>query len=102
MKADEILTIAAQLVAGNRQATHGPKERNFSNIARAWNTYLKIVFPEIDITLTALDVGLMMALMKIVRAGQPWGRTNPDNYIDLAGYAGCAGEIALAEKDEEK
>jgi len=101
MNADEILQIAAQLVAGNRQATHGPKERNFANIALLWNAYLELIAPG-AVTLTALDIGLMLALMKLVRAGQPWGRTNPDNYIDLAGYAGCAGEIALAERDEKK
>jgi len=97
MNAYEILQTAAQLVSGNRQATHGPKERNFANIALLWNAYLEIIAPEVQIILTPIDVGLMMALMKIVRAGQPWGRLNLDNYVDLAGYAGCAGEIASQE-----
>jgi hypothetical protein len=35
----------------------------------------------------------MMALLKIGRIAS--GQAKADNYIDLAGYAACAGEIAL-------
>jgi hypothetical protein len=34
----------------------------------------------------------MMALLKIGRIAS--GQAQADNYIDLAGYAACAGEIA--------
>ena len=37
----------------------------------------------------------MLALLKTGRIAS--GQTKADNYIDLAGYAACAGEIALKE-----
>lgn len=41
---------------------------------------------------------MMMALLKIARIRN--GRYSADSYVDLAGYAACAGEIAdLAEKN---
>jgi hypothetical protein len=38
---------------------------------------------------------MMLALLKIGRIAT--GHTKADNYIDLAGYAACAGEIAMKE-----
>ena len=38
------------------------------------------------------DVAILMALLKIARVRS--GRYKADNYIDLAGYAACAAEIA--------
>ena len=43
---------------------------------------------------------MMMALLKIVRAkADPTGL---DSYIDLAGYAACAGEIAETSNSTAK
>ena len=42
--------------------------------------------------ITAVDVALMMILLKISRNNQ--GRKiNMDNFVDMAGYAAIAGEI---------
>ena len=87
-----ILNHAAQIVSGDRAAQHGPKERNHQNIADHWNAYLGA---RLDRPLTALDVALMMVELKIARTKAGAGIANRDNYVDMAGYAGCAGEIAL-------
>lgn len=98
-RAHEILTRAAALVGGDRQTSHGDKEENFANIAELWNAYLscRIRNENEPKRLTALDVGHMMVLMKIARTQA--GAFNIDDYIDAAGYAGCAAEIAAARTD---
>lgn len=91
---------AAVLVGGNRAAQHGPKERNHQFIADHWNAYLK---GRLDEPLDAEDVALMMAELKIARAkgSKRMGlRPNRDNYVDLAGYAGVAGEIAMNGEEQ--
>ena len=42
---------------------------------------------------------MMMAMVKIARIKS--GRYHEDNFIDLAGYAACAGEIASNGADEK-
>lgn len=91
MRAKDICATAANLVGGDREKTHGSKVENFTNIAALWTGYL-------DVTVTALDVANMMALLKIARTKA--GAHNMDDYIDAAGYAGCAGEIAQHFEDE--
>jgi hypothetical protein len=90
--AGEIVGKAALLVEGDRGAQHGPKERNHQNIADHWNAYLgwRLRSP-----LSALDVALMMVELKVARTKAGAGLTNVDNYVDMAGYAGVAGEIAM-------
>lgn len=91
MKAHEILTKAASYVSGDRENTHGPKERNHQNIADMWNAYLAIR-KDPDGILTPTDVLHMMVLLKVART--QLGALNMDDYVDMAGYAGCAGEVA--------
>ena len=83
---------AALIVEGDRAAQHGPKERNHQNIADHWNAYLG---KRLKTPLRPLDVALMMVELKIARTKAGAGQTNQDNYVDMAGYAACAGEIAL-------
>jgi len=81
----DILNTATNYVTRDRAADHGDLEDNFQMIASLWTVYLKH-------PVTAVDVGNMMALLKIARA-----KSNPahaDNYVDCAGYMACAGEIA--------
>ena len=91
--AKSILEKATELVSGDRQNTHGDKVTNHQNIARMWNAHLHNanILPE-DKHLTPQDVALMMAGLKLARAAH--GALNMDDYVDLAGYAACAGEIA--------
>ncbi len=94
--AQGICLSAANLVAGSRAKAHGDALINHKHIASLWNAYLnERITPGRKIT--ARDAALMMALLKIARTKS--GGLNLDDYIDLAGYAGCAGEIALLSDD---
>ena len=82
-----ILDAAEKCVCHDRQDTHGKPEDSFGAIADLWTAYLG-TGQEID----PVDVANMMVLLKIGRA-----KENPkhaDNWVDMAGYAACAGEIA--------
>jgi len=93
-KASDLANEAARLVSEDRNATHGDAEQNCQNIADLWNAYLDS--HAVDFApLTAQDVLLMMALLKIARTKT--GALNLDDYIDAAGYVALAGE--LAQKD---
>ena len=87
MTRKEILSAAEECVCTSRQEEYGSIENNFSLIARLWREYL-----DTDNPITAHDVAMMMALLKIARIAT--GKPKTDNYVDLAGYAVCAGEIA--------
>ena len=80
-----ILSTARSYITRDRQADHGDAEDNFSRIAGYWSLHT-------GVTLTATDVAVMMALLKVARIKQ-----NPqhvDNWVDGAGYFACGGEIA--------
>ncbi len=83
MKRAEILEQARVCVCGEREADYGSPEDNFKTIADLWSAYT-------GRTYTALDVAMMMALLKVARIKA--GGTN-DSFVDLAGYAACGGEI---------
>lgn len=91
-KRAEILHEAEKNVCGQREQDYGKPEDNFAIIAAFWSTYLG--YP-----VDSKDVALMMALLKIARSVT--GKGSPDNYVDLAGYAACAGEIATKEDGDE-
>ena len=85
MKAAETLKTALELITGNRAKQNGAMKENHRNIARLWGGYL-------DHPVSEKDVACMMVLLKVARTKQ--GTNNPDDYIDMAGYAGIAGELA--------
>lgn len=89
--ATEICSKAAELTGGDRAKSHGDKVENHLKIARMWNAYLWNVDPTFS-GLSALDVANMMEALKIAR--RQAGSHNVDDYVDGAGYAGVAGEIA--------
>ena len=70
MTRDEVLINAKTCVSGDRESDYGTPERNFKTIA----------------------------LLKIARIAS--GHAKMDNWIDLAGYAACGGELESAEPDE--
>ena len=92
MKASELAAKAAELVGGDRASQHGDKVQNHQCIADVWNGYLKArrTAGKPD-ELTAEDVANLMECLKIAR--RQTGGFNPDDYVDGAGYAACAGEI---------
>lgn len=89
MKAVDLINKAADLVGGDRAATHGDKHRNFTIIAGYWNAHIAA---KNGAALNAADVGWMMALLKIARTHT--GAVNDDDSIDGIGYIACAGEIS--------
>tara|TARA_R110000772_G_scaffold35686_1_gene85925 strand:- start:612 stop:878 length:267 start_codon:yes stop_codon:yes gene_type:complete len=85
MKREAILEAAAQAVTTDRQATHGNVENNFEDVAAIWSYRL-------GVKITPAQATIMMIDLKLVRA---WGnQTHADNWIDMAGYAACGGELA--------
>lgn len=94
MKRKEILDAAMRCVCGDREQDYGTPERNFELIGELWTTYLKAkcVNPGVDVSISGEDIATMMCLLKIARIAT--GRGKADSFIDLAGYAACAGELA--------
>ena len=90
MTRQEILDLAKKCVCGEREADYGKPEDNFRTIAGLWSVYLDSAHPKIKHVVSAKDVAVMMALLKIARIAT--GKS-PDSFVDLAGYAACAGEI---------
>lgn len=91
MKASDIAAKAADLVGGDRARTHGDKMDNHRRIATLWNAWL-LIRRNPGSELTAFDVAQMMSLLKKARTQS--GSYNPDDFVDDAGYASVAGEIA--------
>lgn len=91
-----ILAEAERCVCTDREQEYGSPESNFGIIAALWEPYIraKCVGPDTGVCILPEDVAVLMALLKIGRIVS--GQAKADNYIDLAGYAACAGEIALA------
>lgn len=90
----EILDTAKQIVTTDRENQYGAPEDSFATISGMWEIYLKrkCVGAGADVCITPEDVAVMMSLLKIARIIT--GDYRADNFIDLAGYAACAGEIA--------
>lgn len=90
MTRKDILDAALKCVNGDRDRSYGNPEDSFLTIARFWNVYLG-ARPSESPTLNSKDVAAMLALLKIARISG--GVYKADNWIDLAGYAACGGEI---------
>lgn len=86
----EILKAAERCVCTDRNQQYGEPEDNFRTISMLWSVYL--CARGMEHPLGAADVGAMMALFKLGRIAT--GGDKADNFIDLAGYAACAGEIS--------
>lgn len=86
-----ILAKAKECVCGHREEDYGSPEDNFTTIAKLWSAYK-------DVDISAKDVAMMMALLKIARAKSE--HATEDCFVDLAGYAACGGEIVAKEKEK--
>lgn len=92
MKAAEICQHAAGLVSGERDRTHGEKHGNHARIAAHWNAYLHARWPGCVAIIQPRDVAAMMVLLKVARS--TFGAHNPDDAVDMVGYASIYGELA--------
>lgn len=84
MKRAEILEAARVCVCGEREQDYGTPEDSFALIAKLWTAYTGTKF-------NSKNVAVMMALLKVARIH---ASNKEDSFVDLAGYAACAGEIA--------
>lgn len=96
---EDILKAAAKIVSGQRELDYGKPEDNFGKIAEFWGAYMHARF-DVLLPISTVDVALMMALLKIARCCGGQGKL--DNWVDLAGYAACGGEIESRYIDCEK
>lgn len=99
MNRSEILEAARTCVCSQREQDYGTPEDNFETIGLLWGVYLRAAHPELAKVMAtnhiiAKDVAAMMALLKVARIATG---SSPDSFVDLAGYAACAGEIAAKE-----
>lgn len=90
MTRKDILDAAEKIVTGERQQTYGDPEDNFGTIAQMWEAYL-------GVPISAMDVSMMMVLLKVARVSGRPDLTTIDNFIDICGYAACGGEVAHRE-----
>jgi hypothetical protein len=81
----EILDHARQAITVDRAATHGEAEDTFALIAALWSA-------DLGVQLKAVDVARLMVLFKLARAKRNPGHA--DSWVDMAGYAAIAGELA--------
>lgn len=95
---ESILQTAQQCVCGNREEDYGSPENNFKTIASLWEVYLKTkcIGGNTDVSISPEDVAVLMILVKIARISS--GHAKSDNWIDIAGYAACGGEIEGSNK----
>ena len=91
-----VLELARKCVCSDRESQYGSPENNFALIAAFWGLYLEEKLQLTEIAIKAEDVAMMMALLKIARCTT--GQVKLDNYVDLAGYAACGGEIAMKKE----
>lgn len=89
----DILDAAKRCVCGDREQDYGSPENSFNTIAALWNTYLRTSCDIERIEIGGKDVAAMLALLKIARIAS--GHAKEDNWVDLAGYAACGGEIEM-------
>lgn len=84
----DILDAAKSAVTVDRAATHGNAEDTFAHIAMVWSARL-------GVPLTGEQVAILLIDLKTCRA---WDNPrHADNWVDMAGYAACGGELAGAQ-----
>jgi len=86
---EKTLEKAKEAVCKDRQETYGPIEDSFKEIGGLWSAYL-------GIELSNNRVAMMMVLLKVARSKHKISYM--DNYVDIAGYAACASEMAYREE----
>lgn len=91
-----ILDTAREITSGARRRDYDAALPNHERIADLWNAYLQSR-SEPTSPVTPLDAAHMMILLKLARACKTPTR---DTYVDIAGYARCAAEIAGFEENE--
>lgn len=97
-KREELLKQAIDIVCSDRNNQYGEPEDNFSVIGELWSAYLnaRCTPPGVRVDIGAQEAADMLILFKVARSATA---VNPktDTYVDIAGYAACAGSIACKD-----
>lgn len=81
---DSLLDKAKSLIYGDRAQAYGEYSVEAERLARMWGAFLQVdIRPE--------QVPAMMVLLKLARLSND--PAHQDSWIDIAGYAGCAGKL---------
>lgn len=90
----DVLLDAMRAVCSDRNWRYGEPEDNFGVISEMWNAYLDAGVPDgaCKVDLSAKQVADMMILFKVGRAATAM-EDHRDTYVDIAGYAACAGGV---------
>lgn len=89
----KVLDAAIGCVCQDREGQYGSPENSFNEIAKLWSVWLSM-------KVTAKDVAIMMALLKVARIKT--GHFKEDSYIDACGYLACGAEIQKMDDDKDK
>ena len=100
MTREEVLSKAKSIVCGDREEQYGSPEDNFEVIADLWSVYLDQFIPQKPYQISAVDVSIMMCLMKIARIIS--GNYKEDSWVDAIGYLACGAEIDGYLRGENK
>lgn len=95
---ETVLEEAKRCICQDRQNQYGAPEDSFFTIAQFWSTYL-VGEGKLNHILSKEDVALMMVLLKVARTNGH--KHHVDNYVDMAGYAALAAELAQNELEIE-
>jgi len=90
-----ILEEALEVTSGDRRRDYDSAEPNHKRIADGWNWYLN-ARRDPTAPISSYDAAVMMLILKIARACYTPTR---DTFVDAAGYARCAAEIAGFEEN---
>ena len=85
-KRAEILTVALDLIDGDRARTYGDATASFTRVGAVWGALLNRE------PFTAAEVALMMTGLKLIRAAD--NPKHEDSWVDAAGYIALGGEAA--------
>ena len=82
----QLLEDAAKLITQDRNRTHGDYSLEAERISDIWSAICSETIPP-------ENVPLMMIGLKVARASA--GRMNRDDFVDIAGYAALAWQLAI-------
>lgn len=91
---ETVLEEAKRCICQDRQNQYGAPEDSFFTIAQFWSAYLAGEH-KLKCIISKEDVALMMVLLKVARTNGH--KHHVDNYVDMAGYAALAAELAEDE-----
>ena len=96
MTRSELLHAAEVCVCGQREEDYGTPEDSFRVIGELWETYIKekcVGDRAAEVCIVPEDVAALLALLNPGDEVLVSGHGKSDNWVDLAGYAACGGEL---------